>query len=332
VAAEVLVLSEQQIRSVLDMESCIDAVQEAFAAYSDGRASLPDVISLEVAEREAEIHVKAGYVAGGEHYAVKFAAGFPHNDELGLRTSDGAVMVFDAETGAPTALLLDHGCITDVRTGAAGGVAARWLAPKRVVRVAVIGTGEQSRRQLEALAVVRPGFREVRVWGRSAQHADRRVSSLGAEPFLPKGCVVERSESLTEACDGAHVIVTCTASTAALVSGTDLGRGAHVTALGSDGVGKQELDPAILRGADVLVADSRDQCVRLGELQHAPELVQEGAVVELGEVVSGKAPGRASDEQDTVCDLTGVGVQDVAAASLVVRRARERSLGRTVTA
>ena len=299
------------------MRGCIDACERAFVAYSSGSAELPAVIHLDVPESKGEIHVKAGHLHGAPFYAVKVASGFYGVEPPVI---DGLVMVFDARDGSPAAFLLDGGYLTDLRTGAAGGVAARYLAPQRVERVAVIGTGAQARHQVAALAEVRPGFSEVRLWGRNTDRAVLAVHDLQAG--ADARCSVTSVSSVQEAVDGADVVITCTAAREALVEAAWLAPGAHVTAVGSDGLGKQELDPEILRGADVLVADSIEQCRRLGELQHAPE--QADRAVELGTVCAGEAQGRTEEEQLTVCDLTGVGVQDVAAANLVMAAMGDR--------
>ena len=123
-----LILREAEIRELLDLQECIEAVERAFAAYSTGQAELPAVINLDVPEHRGEIHVKAGHLRGGGHYAVKIASGFYDNPSKGLPQNDGMVLVFEAQTGQPAALLLDNGYITDLRTGAAGAVAARHLA------------------------------------------------------------------------------------------------------------------------------------------------------------------------------------------------------------
>lgn len=299
------------------MAACIDACEQAFVAYSSGAAELPGVIHLDVPEARGEIHVKAGHLHGAPYYAVKAASGFYGLEPPAI---DGLVIVFDARDGSPAAFLLDGGYLTDLRTGAAGGVAARHLAPQRVERVAVIGTGAQARYQVEALAEVRPGFAEVRVWGRNPAHARSVADDLRAR--LEDGCVVNDLASVREAVEGADVVITCTAAREPLVDASWLAPGAHVTAVGSDGAGKQELDPEILRRADVLVVDSAEQCLALGELQHAPD--QAGRAVELGAVCDGRAPGRMGAGQLSVCDLTGVGVQDVAAANAVMRAVGDR--------
>ncbi len=312
-AASVRILREDDVRAALDMASCIDACERAFAAYSTGGAEVPDVIHLKVPEAEGEIHVKAGHLHGAPYYAVKAASGFYAQDPAAI---DGLVAVFDARDGSPAAFLLDNGYITDLRTGAAGGVAAKHLAPERVRRVAVIGTGGQARMQLDALAVLRPGFDDVRVWGRNPEHAERCVADLTAR--FPGA---RAAASIEEAVSDTDVVITCTAAREPLVQRAWLAPGAHVTAVGSDGVDKQELDPDILEAADVLVVDSREQCLRLGELQHAAG--QADRAVELGLLCEGTASGRTGDAQLTVCDLTGLGVQDVAAANAVMERASD---------
>ena len=314
------------MRVSLGMAACIDACERAFASSSVGGAELPGVIHLDVPERSGEIHVKAGHLHGEPFYAVKVASGFPRNVDLGLPPNDGMVVVFDAETGVPAAFLLDNGYITDLRTGAAGGVAAKHLAPEQVRTVAVIGNGAQARCQLDALAIVRPGFTAVRVWGRDAGHTAACVADLAVRAGMPDGCTYAVAGSVEEAVDGAEVVITCTASRSALVHDGWLAPGAHVTALGSDGADKQELDPRLLASADLLVVDSLKQCGRIGELHHAlaAGLIDDQKVVELGDICAGAHPGRTSPDQLSVCDLTGVGVQDVAAANIVMANAGDR--------
>jgi ornithine cyclodeaminase/alanine dehydrogenase-like protein (mu-crystallin family) len=302
---DVRVLRAEDVRAALPMAVCVDAVEAAFVAYTAGRAELPGVIHLDVPEANGEIHVKAGHLHDAPTYAVKVASGFYAESPPSI---DGMVLVFDAGTGEPVAMLLDGGLLTDVRTGAAGGVAARWLAPERVDTVAVIGTGIQARRQIEALRCVR-NVGEVRVWGRDAERAARAAADVGGAA----------AGSIREAVEGADVVVTCTASREPLVRADWVRDGAHITAVGSDGVGKHELDPELLRRADVLAVDSLEQCLRLGELQHASDVADRA--IELGAICAGTAAGRTNEGQLTVADLTGVGVQDVAAANAVLANA-----------
>ncbi len=325
----VLVLREAEVRSLLDAEACREAVEEAFTAYATGRAVLPGVINLDLPEERAEIHVKAGHVKGGAHYAVKIVSGFYDNPARGLPTTDGMILVFDARTGGPEAILLDNGYVTHLRTGAAGAVAAKHLARRDARVVGVVGCGTQLAYQLEALALVRP-FREVRIWGRSGEKSRARAVEMERRHEGRPPCRFLAVESVREAVEAADIVLTITPSREALVRAEWLSPGAHVTAVGSDGPEKRELDPQVVARADRLVADSLPQCLRLGEIHHA---VAAGAITEsdvdaeLGEITAGLEPGRQDDSEITVCDLTGVGIQDVAAASLVIERARRTGVG-----
>jgi ornithine cyclodeaminase len=333
---EVLILREAEIRALLDPRACISAMEQAFAAYSTGQAQLPAVIHLDIpesdlSENRGEIHIKAGYLHSGSYYAVKIVSGFPNNPQLGLPANDGMVVLFDANTGTPAAFLLDHGFITDFRTGAAGAVAAKHLARKKIAAVAVIGTGAQARYQLEMLSLVRK-FGEVRMWGRNPQKAQGCANDLGESRAIPT-CNFAVTESVQEAVEGADVVITVTASREPLVRAAWLRPGVTVIAVGSDGPDKQELDVDVLARADKIVADSTAQCLRMGEIHHAVEhgaIKKEKIHAELGEITAGLKPGRTSEDEIIVCDLTGVGVQDVAAASLVLERAKAEGRGEKI--
>ena len=304
----VVVLREPEIRSLLDPAVVLAAVEEAFTAYATGAAELPGVIHLDVPEHRGEIHIKAGHLHGGNWYACKFASGFAGRN-------DGVVLTFDAGTGAPAGILLDGGYLTDLRTAAAGAVAARHLALPTIDTVAIIGTGIQSRLQPALIKSVRH-FDSVRVWGRRRAAADASAAAIGAMV----------ADTVEAAVDGAQIVITVTASRSPILRAEWLAPGALVIAVGSDGPDKQELDVGVLAKADHVVADSLPQCARLGEIHHAiaAGVLQPDAVTELGEITSGRARGRRTPTELIVCDLTGVGVQDVAAATVVMQRALAR--------
>jgi ornithine cyclodeaminase/alanine dehydrogenase-like protein (mu-crystallin family) len=239
---DVLILREADIRVLLEPAACLDAVERAFTAYSTGQAQLPSVIALDVAENRGEIHMKAGHLRNGPYYAIKIISGFWDNPQLGLPALNGMVVVFDAKTGAPAGFLLDNGFITDLRTGAAGAVAAKRLARETIGTVAIIGTGGQARRQLEMLSLVRK-FSEVRVWGRDPGKARGCVEDLGKIAGLPT-CHFAVSESVQQAVEGADLAITATPSRVPLVRAEWLKPGVTIIAVGSDGPDKQELDIA----------------------------------------------------------------------------------------
>jgi len=322
---EVLVLTKAQIESVINMEDVIEAVADGFKAFNSGKAIVPFPVALQVPEHSGDIHIKPGYIRGYPTYTVKIASGFYDNARLNLPSSHGMLLVFDAETGFPVCLEVDHCAITDLRTAAAGAVAARALAKETLDKVAVIGTGTQARLQIEALSKVRK-FRALSVWGRNRPKAEQYSEEMAKR----LGTAVRVAASVKEAVAGSDVIVTATMSTTPLVYADWISRGAHITAVGSDSPEKQELDTAVLGKADKIVCDSVEQCARLGELHHA---IEDGTVGEkdvhgeLGQVLLGERRGRETDDEITVCDLTGLAVQDVVSSQLVYERALKRNIG-----
>jgi len=322
------ILLEPEIRDLIGPASAYLAVRSAFVALARGEATLPGVIGFDVPAHRGEVHVKGAYLHGHPFYSVKEAAGFYANAEKGAPVGSGLVLVFDATTGFPAAVLFDNGYLTELRTGAAGALAADLLARRRVRKAAVIGAGSQARFQAEALALARrPDSIAVfaRTPARSAAYAREMEGRLG----IP----VSVAASAQAAVEGADVVITATPSRAPIVRAEWLAPGAHVTAVGSDGPDKQELDVSVLERADKVVVDRLDQCLRLGELHHAVEagaLAAGDVWAELGELAAGMKPGRESEDEITVADLTGVGIQDAAVAEVVVAEAMRRGVGRTM--
>ncbi len=326
---DVRILFEREIRRLIGPREALGAVREAFARLARGEATLPGVIGLDVPGHQGEVHVKGAHLHGSRFFSIKTAAGFYANVARGLPMASGHVMVFDAETGFLRAILFDNAYLTELRTGAAGALSADLLARREVDRVALLGYGSQSRYQLEALLLVRRPRRVV-VWGPSETRATAAAREMEDRFGLPVSAV----PTGREAAEGSDVIVTTTPSHEPILRAEWVEPGTHVTAVGSDGPDKQELDPALLSRADKVVADRLEQCLRLGEIHHA---VATGALTpaavygELGELAAGLKAGRASEDEITIADLTGVGIQDAAVADVVVALALERGLGETLS-
>jgi len=323
---KILYLLEPEIKELLSFEETISAVEKSFAAYNSGKAILPGVINLDIPENQGEVHVKGAYISGESNYVIKIASGFYLNPSLGLPVGDGLILVFSAITGALEALLFDRGYITEMRTAAAGAVAAKYLSRKKINRVAVIGSGTQARFQLKALAVVRT-FEEVAVWSRRPENVNRYIQEMKAH--FPQVHFMAAS-SAEEAVKGADLIITATPSRQPIVRAEWLAEGVHITAMGSDGPEKQELFPEVLKRADLLYADSIKQAASLGEIHHGLKtgLIDERKINgEIGEIILGLKPGRTSEKQITVADLTGLGVQDATTSSLVLSKARATGAG-----
>jgi ornithine cyclodeaminase len=305
-------IDEAALRRVITPRIAVDAMRAAFAADGEGRAHVPAVINLEVPAHRGEFHVKTALIDGVPHVAVKIASGFYDNPAKGLPSGSGLMAVFDAVTGLPVALLLDNGFLTDIRTGAAGAVAADVLARPTIDVVGVIGSGLQARHQLRCLRVVRR-FSRVMAWSPDQPHLDAYVKEMRDDGYDARAAATPEA-----VCREADVVITATPSRAPLVRAEWLRPGQHVTALGSDSPGKQELEAACLTRADLVVVDRLTQCAAFGELRSAIDAgaLRPGQVhAELGEIVAGIKPGRTSDEQITIADLTGVGFQDTAIAS-----------------
>jgi ornithine cyclodeaminase len=308
------VVEEGRLRELVGEQEALNAVERAFAALAQGRVIQPPPLGMDLRDARGEVHVKGAYLEGEPIFAMKVASGFYRNSELGLPTGSGLVLVFDANTGFPLVLLQDNGYLTELRTGGAGALAVRLLAPEGPLKVAVIGAGSQARYQLRAMSRVR-SLECVRVW--SPVRAE--METYSREMALALRVPVEGSESAREAVRGADLVVTVTPSREPLLEETWLNPGVTVVAVGSDGPEKQELSVGILGGAGKVVVDSREQCLRLGETHHAVLagiLAPEEIHAELGEILLGERKGREGRET-IVVDLTGVGAQDAALAGVV---------------
>ncbi len=325
---EVLLLFERDIRSIVGPDEALAAVRDAFTGLARGDAILPDVINLDIPSSRVEAHVKGAHLQHSPFFSVKVASGSYENPSRDLPVGSGIVLVFDATTGFPRAVLFDNGYLTEIRTGAAGALAADLLARRDVERVGVVGVGAQARYQIAALLRVRSPERVI-AYGRSEAKATayaREISDRHGVKVLP-------AKTVEQAVRGSDLVVTVTPSNEPLVRADWVRPGMHITAVGSDGPEKQELDADVLGKADKVVADRLDQCARLGEIHHAIQagaMRREDVYAELGEIAAGIKPGRERDDEITVADLTGVGVQDAAVANVVVEAALRRGMGKVL--
>ncbi len=290
----------------------LEIIEQAFSALAEGRVIMPAPLGLRIDndDVEGEVHVKTAYIRGSKGFAVKVATGFYQNARLGLPTSSGVILYLNSQTGQIIALFADNGYLTDLRTALAGAVAAKHLAPTRIATVGIVGTGIQARWQLRAIALVRE-VQQVLVFGRSAAATEAYIRDM--QIVVPAD--IRRADTVSELVQKSDLVVTTTPSREGLIKARDLHPGLHITAMGSDGPGKQELESGVLEQADVVVCDSYDQCVHVGELQQAA--LPRARVLELGELTAGMRKGRSNDHQISVCDLTGTGVQDSAIAEYV---------------
>lgn len=307
------IIRKEKIAALLQGVDVIGAMEEGFRAFSAGRVMVPPVGEMLFDDPPGEVHIKYGCIQGDDVYAVKIASGFPGNSTRGLSTGNGIVLLFNRNTGAAEAVFLDEGMLTDVRTAAAGALAARYLAPIHIRGIGICGAGTQGRLQLEYLKQV-TGCRKAVIYDHRRENSIRYQREMTGQGF--QVTLADKPAAIAAAC---NLIVTATPATAPLFGPEDIRPGTHITAVGSDTPGKHELSPAILAGADRIVVDSLDQAQFRGEVSQA---VKDGAVdisrvKELGYLADHPEERRQHDDEITVADLTGVAVQDIQIAKAV---------------
>ncbi len=313
------VLKLDEIKRLIDTPQLIQEIEAGFVLYSEGKVVVPPVGFLHFDQPPGDVHIKYGFVTGDECYVLKMASGFYDNPKLGLPASNGLILVFSQKTGEPKLILLDECWLTDMRTAAAGAVAAKHLAPKNIHHIGIVGTGVQARLQLEMLRDV-VDCKSCLIWGRDAKKAQRMIEDLqGKETIRDWGLDLKVATKMDELVSRCNLIVTTTSAREPLIRAAQVQKGTHITAMGSDDHGKQELEAELLAKADRVVADSVSQCIDHGECFHAVKdsKIKEGSILELGNVIKNPEIGRTGKDQITVADLTGVAIQDIQIAKMV---------------
>ncbi|MHA2021200.1 MAG: ornithine cyclodeaminase family protein, partial [Candidatus Thorarchaeota archaeon] len=324
--SEVLILSQDEVESCLPMDKTIEAVRKAYIAFAKGRVQLAPVAHLDVKQYNGEVDIKPGYVEDFGIIGTKIASGYYDNHKLGLPSGVAVIVLMDLKTSMPIAIM-DGTHITSYRTGAAGAVAASVLARKNSKKVGIVGTGTQGRMQIMALKELFK-IEEIRAWDIVGDAAERYSKEMSER----LGIEVNAFSEVKDAVRGTDIVVTVTPSREALVKKEWISEGVHINAIGADGPGKQELDPHIVAMADKVVVDSLAQCRRIGEIQHAlgQNLITEKDVhAEIGQILIGEKSERGSDKEITLFDSTGLAAQDIAAAYVVYKEAKETGLGYT---
>jgi len=323
---ETLLLTDEEVKGLLKMDDVLKAVEEAFREKALGRVQMPPKMYLFFSKYNGDLRVMPSYLEALDVAAVKVVNSHPENRARhGLPTVMATVILVDPRSGFPLCIM-GGTWLTAMRTGAAGGVAAKYLARENSEVAAFVGAGTQARTQLMALKLVLKSLSEVRVYDVKPEASKSFAEFAKAE--LP-GALVKVCESAREAVTGADVVVTTTPSRKPVVMREWVSYGAHFNCIGADAPGKQELDPKILLDAKVVV-DDVEQAVHSGEV-NVP--ISQGLFgrdriyAELGEVVAGLKPGRASPSEITVFSSTGLAIQDAVTARLAYEKALERGVG-----
>ncbi|HTG36874.1 MAG TPA: ornithine cyclodeaminase family protein [Thermoanaerobaculia bacterium] len=318
-------ITYDEIRRLVRLEDAIEPVRQAFKSYSQGRANIPPVQHLEMPSRkEGALHIKTGHVEPFDFCLVKVASTFPENTRRTPPSPsiNGVIVIFSALDGEPLAVIEDRAWITQLRTAAAGAVAAEALARPDSEILGIYGSGAQARLQTDAVLHACPGIRKVLVWGRTPGHVRRFAEGLRASrPDL----TVEAKSHAEEVARSADIVVTATYANEPIVRGEWLPEGVLVIGMGADSIFKRELDPETILRADKVYVDSRSQNEILAEIGHG---IRDGLFdadridAEIGDVLIAAdqgRPGRASDRERIVCKLTGVAVQEIFVCDYVLR-------------
>ena len=304
-----------QIKDLINIEILVQRIEEGFIQYSNGNCVVPPVGELLFDNPNGEVHIKSGYVIGGDYYVIKIASGFKNNYLRGIPNGQGMMLLFNQGTGEPLAVIKDEGYLTDIRTAIAGLICAKTLS-NEINRIGIIGTGNQARLQAQFLKHI-SDCRDIVLWGRNKKNTEKCKEDLTQLGFLVK--IVSLPNQVAKSC---NLIITTTSSKTPLLKKLEINEGTHITAVGSDTPFKNELEPSILSMANIVVADSISQCLHRGEISHAIKKndIIKDKIIELGSVLSGLKTGRTQKEQITVSDLTGVAIQDLNIAEFIYEK------------
>jgi len=304
------IVNLQEIKAIINQIDIVQAMKDGFIQYSRGNAIVPPVGELIFRDPPGDVHIKYGYIKQQEFYVIKIASGFYNNEELGIPSGQGLMLVFKQHTGELEAILLDEGYLTNIRTVAAGVLAIQHFSSHDNNIIGIIGTGTIAKLQIELIQKNNLGT-TFYLWGRSLNKAEELKAILG------NNIDIQIARSAKEVAKKANVIVTTTPSESALLASEDIQKGTLIVAIGSDTEHKQELDSRILANANLVVADSIAQSGSRGEIYKAitAGLITNDKVVEFGHLLREEYP--QEDDQIIVVDLTGVAVQDIMVASAV---------------
>ncbi|MFW6117602.1 MAG: alanine dehydrogenase [Thermoproteota archaeon] len=325
-----LILREEEVRDLLSMEEVIEAVESAFREKGLNRVQMPPKAYLFYQKYHGDLRTMPSYLEKLDISAVKIVSVHPKNrQKYNLPTVNALLILVNPKNGFPLAIMSGT-TLTTMRTGAAGGIASKYLAKEDSKSVCLIGAGAQARTQLMALVLVQKELEEVRVYDKIPEAGKKFVAEISST--LNRRCNMFSVESAEKAVRGSDIVVTATPSRKPVVKNEWIKPGTHLTCIGADAPGKEELDPEILTRAK-LVIDDWEQASHSGEINiplSQGVLSKEDIWGEIGEIVAGLKPGRESSREITVFSSTGLAVQDAVTAELAYDNAQRRGIGRTI--
>ena len=327
---KILLLTEKDVEQMLTMDEVMEAVESAFREKGLGRVQMPAKLYLFYEKYGGDLRTMPSYLEQLDISAVKVVNVHPENPKKhSLPTVMAIITLVNPKNGAPLAIM-GGTRVTSMRTAAAGGVAAKYLARKDSKVVGLVGAGAQARTQLTALLSLYEKLEEVRVWSRTEKTRDAYVAQM--KTACGEVSRMVPVDSVQKAVEGADVVVTTTPSREPLVSSEWVAPGMHINCIGADAPGKEELDPTILTRAKIVV-DDWEQAFHSGEI-NVPStkgiITKRHVWGDIGEVVAGLKPGRTSSDEITVFTSTGLAVQDAVTAELAYKKALAKKIGRFV--
>lgn len=319
-----LLLTQKEIKKILPLsqiKKVINAIEKAFQDFAEGKAEMPPKMYLNFREFEGDLRIMPSFSKTLLLAGTKLVNVHPQNPKRNLPTVMAIIILHDPKTGIPLTVM-DGTWITAMRTGAAAAVATKYLARKEAKTLGVIGAGTQAITQIAAISKVRR-LKEILVYDIKEENVERLIKTLAKEKIK-----VKKAKDLIEACKN-DILVTATPVREPIVKSEWILPGTHINAIGADAKGKEELDPEILKRAKIVV-DCLEQAAHSGEINVPLEkgiIKKEDIFAELGEVVSGKKPGRTKEDEITIFDSTGLAIQDLYTGALIYKIAKRKKLG-----
>jgi ornithine cyclodeaminase len=325
-----LIISGEDQRKALSIKEAIETVAIALGEFSKGKANTPIRTAIPIEKEEATALFMPSYVEAANSLGVKFVSVFPKNNEMNKKTIYGVMMLADVRTGEPLALL-EASYLTVLRTGAASGLATRYLAKANSTKLAVIGTGAQATGLIKAVRTDRP-IEEITLFNRTRNKAEALKAELMSESPAVKVTVCDGSD---KAVTGADIIVTATDSKEPVLSSGAVAKGAHVNAVGSFRPSMQELPSNLVVRADKIVVESREAALEeTGDLMIPIKeglLSSNGIYAELGELALKEKMGRENDQEITIFKSIGLAAMDVVIAKAIYDRVLSLKLGKKIS-
>ncbi|WP_418302150.1 ornithine cyclodeaminase family protein [Lysinibacillus fusiformis] len=330
---EIRILSKEDVKKLISMQQVIEVVESVYKAKSDGLTDVWPTVFYEFNRGKADLDIKSGYLKSKQLFGHKTVTWFGDNTEKGIPTLIGMIAVFDAETGMPIGMT-DAAYITGMRTGAAGALGAKYLARKDAENLLIVGAGNQAIFQIAAILTTIPTIKKVRVASQQLANAKSFVEGISQQlkhqfSINVDNIKFEAVDDLEQAVNDSHIIITVTPSRNPIIKKEWLQKGTHISCIGADMEGKQEIDPEILPSSLIFVDDMM-HCKEVGEIEIPLKqgIINETNIIgELGDLIVGKVKGRTSNDQITIFDATGMALLDIATADMALKEAEKNKLG-----